>query len=143
MHHWAGTLLWYPHFSADIFKAFHWGSNCFCYSHVSSCSSWNFFWKLISWASVADWYFQSLMLHIGSVARNSNIFLFGESQVQIETIINIMHHHSIVAGNENFVFWWGSNSEWIFSQVPCTIVVLKLKTKIFFSFMVERQLNFL
>ena len=31
-------------------------------------------WKPIRWGSVAKWYFQSLMLHTTSVARNSNMF---------------------------------------------------------------------
>ena len=39
------------------------------------------------------------MLHTGSVARISSTFLFGESQVPIETFSSPMQHSSIVARN--------------------------------------------
>ena len=55
-------------------KAFHQGSNWFSYSHVSLCNSSKKNWKLIRWDSVAEWYFQSLMLYTDIVTRNSIFF---------------------------------------------------------------------
>ena len=99
--HWAWTLLWYPHFSGNIFlvEGFHWRFNCLSYSHAL-CSSWKENWKPIRWSSVAYWYFQNLVLHNGSVARNSNIFYSVRVKYQ-ETFIISMHHSSIVTRKQH------------------------------------------